>query len=193
MKLLPLLIQPPIATLPRGRLPLAAAQAALPPMAHRDAGEPDWRSAYQRLREQQPAEPEAPAAMPALPAAPVRDAPAEPATTGGVSPTPTVERIAAARQIAEAQPAATEPARSWKVELPAAAGPAWRLHIEQAQPLAPLHLELHVPPVAQTQARQQLGDLDKRLRDAGHEVLRSRLRQTTRADRRDRPIDEVQS
>jgi hypothetical protein len=56
---------------------------------------------------------------------------------------------------------------------------------------APLNLELRVPPVAQLQARQQLGDLDRRLREAGHDVLRTRLRDAARTDKRSRPVDEV--
>lgn len=230
----------------------AALQRARPllPASHRDAGEPDWRSAYQRLRgEEQPpadvlpmplptpvsprgwaeAQPEAAEAHPPtarvdaprrpetvtsvwqpLPAAPrglgesprraagplprADDSPAPQAPpmplplAGDAKPevaesrpappapaSPTTERIEALRQLNEPAPVA----RVWQVELPGA-GPAWQLQVQQAQPQAPLNLELRVPPVAQSQARQQLGDLDKRLRDAGHDVLRSRLRDSRR-------------
>ncbi|MDR7270929.1 hypothetical protein J2X20_003587 [Pelomonas saccharophila] len=194
MKLPPLLL-PLVATLPRGRWPLAASQAtpqaAAPAASHRDAGEPDWRNAYQRLREQDPTETATPLLMPLFQTTPPTETAPETAPAGGVAPTSTATRIEAARQLAEPQ-AALAAARVWQVELPAMSGPAWQLHVEQAQPLAPLNLELRVPPVAQSQARQQLGDLDKRLRDAGHEVLRLRLRDAARAGKRSLPVDEVQ-
>ncbi|HEY8878602.1 MAG TPA: hypothetical protein VIN03_13630 [Roseateles sp.] len=226
MNLLPLLLN---LTLPlqRGR--------PLLPASHRDAGEPDWRSAYQRLRgEEQPPVDEPVMPMPTLTpprggtesepeaaeartstaridasrrAAPARDPgesprhaaaqtpraedspllqaawaplplPAEfPAELSEARPAPsTLASPAAARIEALLQRGEPAPvARVWQVELPGA-GPAWQLQVQQAQPQAPLNLELRVPPVAQSQARQQLGDLDKRLRDAGHDVLRSRLR-----------------
>jgi hypothetical protein len=103
-----------------------------------------------------------------------------------VPQTPAAQRVEALRQLGEPDPLA----RVWQVELPAA-GPAWQLRVEQAQPQAPLNLELRVPPVAQLQARQQLGDLDRRLREAGHDVLRTRLRDAARTDKRSRPVDEV--
>ncbi len=190
VKLLPLLL-PLIATLPRGRSPLAASGEDTPvPTAHRDAGEPDWRSAYRRLRDQESPEadvlPGAPAPLTAAKRAPAEE------VMQVRSVSPTVERLEAAQRLADPQPAAPAAARVWQVELPGQAGPAGRRGVAQARPLAPLHLELRVPPVAQAQARQQLGDLDKRLRDAGHEVLRSRLRETARADKRSLPVDEVQ-
>jgi len=113
----------------------------------------------------------------------------EAAPLAAVSPTATAERvIEAVRQIGEAAPAPIPAARVWQLELPAV-GQAWQLHVEQAQPQAPLNVELRVPPVAQTQARQQLADLDKRLREAGHDVLRSRLR----SDSKRGPVDGVRS
>lgn len=166
------------------------------------AGELDWQSAWQRVRaqdeqEQQDESPEAQAqaTLPPMPALVPREQPPEATPVRAVGPaTPTTERLAALQPLAEAGPAAVPVARVWQVELPAAvAGPAWQLCVEQAQPLAPLSLELRVPPVAQLQARQQLGDLDKRLRDAGHDVLRPRLRDTSRSARRSRPVDEVDS
>lgn len=191
MKLPPLLL-PLVATLPRSRWPLAAPEAAPSPVRHRDAGEPDWRSAYQRLREQDPTEPEIPSPMPLVPTAPRPDPAPDTTPAVGILPTPTAARVEAARRLAEPQAEVVAATRTWQVELGATAGTAWQLRVEQAQPLAPLQLELRVPPVAQSQARQQLGDLDKRLREAGHEVLRSRLRDATRTDKRSLPVDEVQ-
>jgi hypothetical protein len=204
------------APLQRARLPM--------PASHRDASEPGWRSAYQRLRgeEQPPAdmaalplplplaqpvarepEPELPEARPHVAFSvgePVRrgarplpkDVDLPPPDIGRAAPplaadvrpdmpearpavpspaTPAVARMQALLQFGEPAPAA----RVWQVELPAL-GPAWQLRVEQAQPLAPLNLALQVPPVAQSQARQQLGDLDRRLREAGHDVLRPQVR-----------------
>ena len=191
MKLLPVLL-PLLATPPRARsAALALPELAPPPVDARDPSEPDWRQAYLRLREQQPHEAEPALPMPALSPAPREPAP-EAAAVGPVPATPTMQRLEAARQLAEPVPTAAPLARSWQVELPAGGGTAWRLQVEQAQPLAPLNLELRVPPVAQTQARQQLGDLDKRLREAGHDVLRSRLRDATWTDRWQRPVDGVE-
>lgn len=192
MKLLPILL--PLVAMPlRARSAMATPEALPPQDSHRDAGdEPDWRNAYLRLREQDPSEPE-----PVLPIAPAmartpRDQAPEMTEVRSVSATPTTERLEAMRQLGEAAPSANPQARAWQVELPAVAGPAWQLRVEQAQPLAPLNLELRVPQVAQAQARQQLSDLDKRLRDAGHDVLRSRLRDGARTDKRRRPADEVE-
>lgn len=192
MKLLPLpttLFATPL----RARAAAAALPEAAPqPVAARDAGEPDWRQAYQRLREQEPREPEPSLPLLATPPRAPHEAAAETAAVRALPATPTVERLEAIRQLAEPTPTAAPLARSWQVELPTAGGAAWRLQVEQAQPQAPLNLELRVPPVAQTQARQQLGDLDKRLRDAGHDVLRSRLRDASRTDRRQLPVDGVE-
>lgn len=157
---------------------------------------PDWRSALLRRRAQDeeapaPAEPEPVAPLVITPATPPQ--PREPAApVNAVAPsTPTTEKIDALRQLAEPGPDAVPVARSWQVELPAAAaGPAWQLHVQQAQPLAPLALELRVPPAAQSQARQQLAELDKRLREAGHDVLRTRVSQA-RDGKRLPPFDEV--
>lgn len=175
----------------RTRASTALSETAPLPVDARDSAEPDWRQAYQRLREQQPAEPEPPLPLLALVAAPREPMP-ETTAVGGVPETPTVQRLQTVRRLAEPGMPAAPFAQAWQVELPAAGGAAWRLQVEQAQPLAPLHLELRVSPAAQAQARQQLGDLDKRLRDAGHEVLRSRLRDATRASRQQRPVDGVE-
>lgn len=201
MKLLP--IPPSLAALlVRGRAAalMASAEAALPttPAPLPTHAAPDWQSALLRRRAQDDdfdeadglAEPTplAPPLAALLPAAP----PDAPVPVGGLAPTtPTTEKIDALRQLADAAPAAVPVARAWQVELPAAAaGAAWQLHIEQLQPAAPLNLELRVPPAAQSQARQQLADLDKRLRDAGHDVLRPRLGDS-RQRRRHTPQDEV--
>lgn len=168
---------------------MATSEPAPPPESHPDAGAPDWRSAYLRLREQEPTEVQPP--LP-LPAARAGDAAPETTAVRSVSDAPTATRIEAIRQLAEPDAAAAPAARSWQVELPALHGPAWQLHVEQVQPLAPLNLELRVPQVVQAQARQQLSDLDKRLRDAGHDVLKLRLRDTARTGERFRPIDEIE-
>lgn len=192
MKLLPIML-PSVAMPLRARPAMATPQALPPQDAHREAGdESDWRNAYLRLREQDPSEPEPVLPIvPPMPRAP-RDLAPEMTEVRGVAATPTTERLAAMRQLGEPRPLASPESRLWQVELPAAVGPAWQLHVEQAQPLAPLNLELRVPQVAQSQARQQLGELDKRLRDAGHDVLRSRLRDGARTDKRRRPVDEVE-
>lgn len=192
-------LPPPLLPLPamllRTRAAAAQGESAPPPVAARDTGEPDWRSAYQRLREQASTEPAPPLPPPPLWALPAR-APGEPApevaAVRAAPASPTVDRLEAVRQLDPALPSATPLARAWQVELPAAGGTAWRLQVEQAQPLAPLHLELRVPPLAQTQARQQLGELDKRLREAGHDVLRSRLGEAARPGRRQRPVEGVE-
>lgn len=198
MKLLP--IPPSLAALlPRrhAAIALLSSPEDTPPDAApmpAGTGEPDWRNAYLRQRgrdEEDPAMPESVLFAPPLGAA-TRDAMPETTPVRALAPSaPTADRVQALRQLADADPAAVPVARTWQVDLPAsAAGPAWRLHIEQAQPLAPLNLELRVPPVAQAQARQQLSDLDKRLRDAGHDVLKARVRDA-QAGKRSRPVDEV--
>lgn len=217
MKLLPvpLTLTLGAALAPRERgaaaLQAGASADALPqaPDARGEAGEPDWQSAWQRVRaqgedrdqeqgqdkEESPEAPATPSFVPPVPAWVPRDLAPEVAGLRAMAPTtPTTERMAALQQLAEPGPATVPGGRVWQVALPAAgAGPAWQLRVEQAQPLAPLSLELRVPPVAQLQARQQLGDLDKRLRDAGHDVLRPRVRDTSRSARRSRPVDEVDS
>lgn len=205
MKMLPIAVPLVTPASMRGRTALAGTAAmsegATPPVTPRDAGEPDWQSAYQRRREEeQPAEPDAvPSLLGLLPAMsapmplPLEAAPVAEVRAASAAPdaTATTARIDAVRQLADANPAATPVARSWQVELPGTrTGTAWQLHIEQAQPQAPLNLALHVPPVAQSQARQQLSDLDKRLRDAGHDVLRPRVR-AARGGKRALPSDEV--
>lgn len=112
-------------------------------------------------------------AQPSLPPAPLqspREIEAARAAQSALA-SPTAQRVEALRQLAEPGPLG----RVWEVDLPAA-GPAWQLCVEQAQPLAPLSVELRVPAVVQAQARQQLGELDRRLREAGHDLLRPRLR-----------------
>jgi hypothetical protein len=211
MKLLPTPLTLTALLLPRGGSAVASQglaqgldEAALPHTrsAPRTAAEPDWRSAYQRRRaqdEEPAAEPTADAwnAVPPLAAwVPREAAPDVPAVRAAVPATATTERVEALRQLAEAPAAAQPVARVWQVDLPATpgvAGPGWQLHVEQAQPQAPLALDLRVPPAAQTQARQQLSDLDKRLRDAGHDVLRPRVRDAARSSKRSRPVDEVDS
>lgn len=162
------------------------------PLTPPDATEPDWRSAYLRWRgdEEEPPTPlpePPPPMLQALAAPAPRDEPAPDVAAPRAlpaMPTPAAERVDALRQLAEPGPLA----RVWQVELPAA-GPAWQLRVEQVQPQAPLVLELRVPPAAQPQARQQLADLDRRLREAGHDILRPRVRAA--ADKRQRPVDEV--
>lgn len=208
MKLLP--IHPALSALLPSTQPSAAPrlpEADLADHGHTppDAAAPDWRSALLRLRQRAQDEETLPAPAPApeRPAEPLallpplaltpRPVPPEaPAPVSGLAPaTPTTRKIDALRQLADAPPAAVPVARAWQVELPGAvAGAAWQLHVEQAQPKAPLTLVLQVPPAAQAQARQQLGELDKRLRDAGHDVLRPRVTDA-RSGKRFPPLDEV--
>lgn len=147
--------------------------------------EQDWRGAYLRTQAQEP-QPE----PPLLPVGPRGDAPRLPApppdvpAAAALPPTPTVQRVQA---LLAQTPAA--PQRVWQVELPSA-GAGWQLRVEQAQPQAPLLLDLRVPAVLQPQARRQLADLDKRLRDTGHDVLSSRLQPAVAG--RLRRVDEVQ-
>lgn len=195
--LTPLLLVPGLTllSLQRARLPSGDAHAPT---------EPGWQQAYRRVAgrtEDGAAEPEtdAPAPEPLAvwqpPATTPRpaDAPARAAPAGRVDPpTATAVRMAeAVRQVASPDAAAPPAARLWEVHLPGTA-PGWQLQISQAQPQAPLALELRVPPVMAAQAQQQLADLDRRLRDGGHELLRSRLRPGTRASDRRRPGDEVE-
>lgn len=162
--------------------------------------DPGWLEAYLRLRAETPLEREPtpeplppvwPAALPlpALPPAPVRPEPA------AVTPaTPTAQRLDAVRRLAEPAPAAAPLARVWQVELPGAAPgaePGWQLRIEQPQPLAPLSLTLQVHAQAQPLARQQLADLDRRLRLAGHDILRARCHDGTPRAPGALPVDEV--
>lgn len=165
----------------------------------------DWLAAYLRLRgdDAPPREPTAEplplwaAALPrpAVPAAPPRPEPA------GLAPaTPTAQRLDAVRRLAEPAPVAVPAARVWQVELPGAVAatdpvtgsePGWQLRIEQAQPLAPLSLTLQVPAQAQPLARQQLADLDRRLRLAGHDILRPGCEGGTPRAPATRRVDEV--
>jgi hypothetical protein len=116
-------------------------------------------------------------------------APPAGAVRGAEPPSATAARLAeAAQQIGTPPAAAAGLPQTWQVELPACA-PGWQLHIEQARPQAPLALELRVPPLLAAAAQQQLADLDRRLRDAGHELLRSRLRHAGREGARRRPLD----
>jgi hypothetical protein len=184
---------PPLPLLLSMALPLQRlALPAQPQGPNLDAIEPDWRSAYQRwggagtpADDAQAETGEAP--LQALPEPPPwllqaltppvpRDTVADVAPVRAAVPqTPAAQRVEALRQLGEPDPLAR----------------VWQLRVEQAQPQAPLNLELRVPPVAQLQARQQLGDLDRRLREAGHDVLRTRLRDAARTDKRSRPVDEV--
>lgn len=163
---------------------LGAAFDAAPPEP--GPAEHDWRGAYQRVQAQEPLPSEAP--LPLLPVGPRADAPPPPTPdappAAALPPTPTVQRVEAL--LAQAPMA---PQRVWQVELPAA-GAGWQLRVEQAQPQAPLLLDLRVPAVLQTQARRQLADLDRRLRDTGHDVLSSRLQPAVTG--RLRRVDEVQ-
>ncbi|MGM9482132.1 hypothetical protein ACS5PN_13170 [Roseateles sp. NT4] len=157
-----------------------------------ESGAWGWRNAGSGLRNESETaaiEPTPPATVGLLPTPGMP----EPALTHIAPLSPTALRvIEAVQQVAEPAPASTPLARVWQVELPST-GPAWQLRVEQAQPQAPLQLELRVPPVVQAQARQQLTDLDKRLRDAGHEVLRLRLKQASRSGKSRGPLDEVTS
>lgn len=168
--------------------------------------DPGWLEAYLRLRAEAPQEREPtpeplppvwPAALPppALPPAPVRP---EPAAVAPV--TPTAQRLDAVRRLDEPALSAPPAARVWQVELPGVAGmtgaapgaePGWQLRIEQPQPLAPLSLTLQVHAQAQPLARQQLADLDRRLRLAGHDILRARCHDGTPRAPGALPVHEV--
>lgn len=220
MKLLPPLFTPPTAALASGldAAPAAVQKARSRAGDDTPAAARDWRQAYGRAQAPAPQDPEdraeegaeegfeggaeegaaprpfmpMPLWLAPTPAAAAPQAPPAPLTARSPEPvSPTAARVAeAARQVAEPPRLAPATARVWQLELPAAA-PGWQLHIEQAQPQAPLSLELRVPPVMALQARQQLADLDRRLRDAGHELVRSRLRTGSRPGDRRRPVDEV--
>jgi hypothetical protein len=167
--------------------------------------EPGWQQAYRRVSARQddspregepdataPAVDTVPTFVPLTPGQPMAEAPAPREPVGQVAPaSATALRMAeAARQVAAPAPAAVDGARIWQIELPGTA-PGWQLQITQAQPQAPLALELRVPAVMALPAQQQLADLDRRLRDGGHELLRSRLRAGARPNDRHRPVDEV--
>jgi hypothetical protein len=157
----------------------------------------DWQQAWRRLHElPEPAEPAEPLSL-ATPLPPLRpDVPLPPPSVvgavGAVEATATVSRLQAAAPLAEAAAARPADGQVWQVELPGAVGPAWQLRIEQARPQAALQLELRVPLPLQLQARQQLGELDRRLREAGHDTLRARLSDRPGAPRRTGPLDETQ-
>ncbi|RTL36309.1 MAG: hypothetical protein EKK53_23110 [Burkholderiales bacterium] len=179
-----------------GRLPHAHPQAG---------GEPDWQQAY-RLASTDGDEPRhapgqdasipMPEALPAWPMPalmpPATPAPPPPEAAGRVEPLgATAVRMAeAARQVAAPPAPSPLAAQLWQVELPGST-PGWQLQVQQAHPQAPLALELRVPPAQALQARQQLADLDRRLRDSGHALLKSRLRPGERPSDRRRPDDEV--
>lgn len=163
----------------------------------------DWRSAYQRVQSGQQESPreDLPQETPPPPqqlvdpllqplplqAAPLRELPPQPVAL--LAPTLTAQRVGALLA-QDPAPIATPASRVWQVELPALQ-PGWQLRVEQLQPQAPLRLDLCVPAVLQTQARRQLADLDKRLRDAGHDVLGTRLNEGPRV--RSPRVDGVQS
>lgn len=110
--------------------------------------------------------------------------------TAPASMAPLTPTVTAQRMDALLTQAPVTPSRVWQVELPAAQ-PGWQLRVEQLQPQAPLRLDLSVPLALQPQARRQLAELDKRLREAGHEVQGTRLSDSPR--RRPQRVDEVQS
>lgn len=163
----------------------------------------DWRSAYQRVQSRQqqspredlpqepppaPQQPVDPLLQPqAFQTAPLREP--QPLRVAPPAPTVTAQRVDALLA-QDPAPVATPTARIWQVELPALQ-PGWQLRVEQLQPQAPLRLDLSVPAVLQTQARRQLADLDKRLRDAGHDVLGTRLNEGPRV--RSPRVDGVKS
>lgn len=165
--------------------PAAAEPASDWPPAQSTSAAPriDARPAGERRREETAVD--APA-QPPLPPAPWRSPP-EIEVTRPAQPalaSPTAQRVEALRRLGDPGPLT----RVWELELPSA-GPTWQLRVEQVQPLAPLNVELRVPATAQTQARQQLGELDRRLREAGHDLLRPRLR----TGRSRGPVDGVKS
>lgn len=222
MNLLPLLLNLAV-PLQRSRPLLASSQG--------EAGEPGWRRAYQRLREDdqplgdgaapalllpmpqpQPValapveaatpsvrgprraplrEVEAPVVEPAMPRPVPTASQPEPEPEPAPAALPVEATVAAARIAALRALPEPGPVRVWQVELPLA-GPTWHLQLAQAHPQAPLELALRVPAVAQSQAREQLVDLDRRLREAGHDVQRARLR-TPRRPGPPLPIEEVTS
>lgn len=184
---------------PSSSQPGAAADASPP-----QADEFDWRSAYLRVQSQQQEQsqqegmPQEPPPAPLqlgdplrqpLPFQPVPVLAPQPVRIAPLAPTLTAQRVDTllAQDLA---PAPVPASRVWQVELPSLQ-PGWQLRVEQLQPQAPLRLDLCVPAVLQTQARRQLADLDKRLRDAGHDVLGTRLHDGPRV--RTQRVDEVQS
>lgn len=148
--------------------------------------EPTWQRSYQRWQSEAPV-PGMPALAPLMPAVTP-----EPAEAPAQPPSLTAQRVMAMHQSAEAADVAIPAPRSWHLDLPGA-GPAWQLRVEQALPGAPLNLQLHVPPIAHGPARQQLHQLDKRLREAGYAVQGLRCDTRTRADRHvpPQPLDEM--
>lgn len=181
-------------------------QARAPRAAPHPEAEPGWQQAYRQAREpaacgddEQRSVPDrdtpAPEPLPTWLMPPLTP-PALPVPTpvlaaGRVEPaSATATRMAeAARQVAAPPMPTPALAQLWQVQLPGSAA-GWQLQIVQAQPQAPLALELRVPPAQALQAQHQLADLDRRLRDGGHELLRSRIRPGTRRSDRQRPDDE---
>jgi hypothetical protein len=170
----------PLPPLDAPRSPARAAQAVevlMPrgpqPAASSRVGTPDPATPL-------PAEPQQ--ARPPLLTLPAQEAPPPAAVPS--APSVTAQRVAA--QLAQVP---VPPSRVWQVELPAAQ-PGWQLRVEQLQPQAPLRLDLSVPLALQPHARRQLAELDKRLREAGHDVLGARLGDAPRM--RQQRVDEVQ-
>ncbi|MDR7333394.1 hypothetical protein [Roseateles asaccharophilus] len=158
----------------------------LPQFVQARPSQPDARPAVSAVSRAEAPEPQSPAVpqpslLPRVPQLPPE--PSLAPTPQG--PTVTVQRIEA---LLSQQP--LPPSRVWQVEL-SAAQPGWQLRVEQLQPQAPLRLDLSVPAALQPQARRQLAELDKRLREAGHDVLGVRLHDSPRV-RRQR-VDEVPS
>lgn len=205
---------PPL-SLASTRVPAAPEPAGQPPEpmqrppASRERDDArQWHSAYERLLAEDAPEgrpaadfldaPEAPALplLPPPPVLPVRPEMAPPAPPSGLAPaSATAQRLAA--QAAAPLAGASLPSgggdvlRVWQVELPAVGpGPGWQLHVEQARPLAPLVLDLRVPAAAQLPARHQLAELDRRLREAGHDTLAARCSDRAGPGAR-RPVDKV--
>jgi hypothetical protein len=178
----------PLFPLPVGELPLqpGASWVSMAPLPHA-AALPAQDPAPPSRVGQAPQEPLLPAEPPPSPLPFVLQLPSDaaPAPMAPLTPTVTAQRVDAL--LAQA-PAA--PSRVWRVELPAAQ-PGWQLRVEQLQPQAPLRLDLSVPLALQPQARRQLAELDKRLREAGHEVHGTRLSDSPRL--RPQRVDEVQS
>lgn len=186
-------------------LPGGPQARALRTATHAEA-EPGWQLAYRQARQPassadderrpapeddaQPHEPLPTWLMPTLtppasPAPPPAQAPGRIETAS-----PTAARMAeAAREVATPPVPTSALTQHWQVELPGSAA-GWQLQIVQAQPQAPLALELRVPPAQALQAQHQLADLDRRLRDGGHELLRSRIRPGARRSDRRRADDE---
>lgn len=184
---------------------LSTLRARQPQAAPHSTTEPSWQQAYRRVSarpDEALARPEtdAPAPPPELlntvlpprPLQPAIEAPAPREATGRVEPgsATAVRMVEAARAVATPPATSALAPRLWQIELPGSAA-GWQLQIHQAQPQAPLALALQVPPVMALQAQQQLADLDRRLREGGHELLRSRLRTAARPGDRRRPVDEV--